>query len=111
MTGIEQARRSSARSSASLGVPVSVRSPHSTSTLAVCEISPNSSRNEFVLSSFTCRSPMVATLSLASVIAPFSFAADVGETPVFHGNLIVDSREHAAAADLHLRRRQLELVP
>src|SRR5215211_6043059 len=111
MIGIEHARRSSARISASFGLPVSVRSPHRTNTSAACEISPNSSRNDCVLSSFTCRSPSEATLSTALIIAPLSFPADVGEAPVLHGDLVVDAREHAAAADLHLRRRQLPLVP
>src|SRR5215475_1577061 len=108
--GTEQARNSSARISASFGLPNSVRSPHRTSTSAVREISPNSSRSAGGLSSLTCRSPSEATLSLLFVIAPFSFAAHVGEPPFVDGDLVVDAGEHAAAADLHLRRRQFELV-
>src|SRR5262245_36833499 len=109
--GTEHARSSSARISACFGVPVSVRSPHSTNTFAAREISPNKSRRPGGLSSLTCRSPSDAILSLSLVIAPFSFAAHVGESPFVDGDLVVDAGEHAAAADLHLRRRELALVP
>src|SRR5262245_32605022 len=89
---------------------MSVRSPHSTITLAALEISPNRSRSAGGLSSLTCRSPSEATLSLPLVIAPFSFPSHIGESPIVHGDLVVDAGEHAAAADLHLRRWKLELV-
>src|SRR5215216_3178486 len=102
MIGIEHARRSSARISASFGLQVSVRSPHRTNTSAACEISPNSSRNDCDLSSFTCRSPSEATLSTALVIAPLPYPVDIGHAPLRVGDLVVDAREHAATADLHL---------
>src|SRR5205823_2873153 len=107
-----QARRSSRSICASLARPVSVRSPHSTNTSAASEISPNSSRSELERSSLTCRSPMAATLSVlnGSVTAPLAFAADIGKAPLLHGDFVIRAREHAAAADLHARRRQIELL-
>src|SRR6266480_1216862 len=111
MTGIEQARNSSARTSASRGLPTSVRSPQSTSTSALAEISANSSRSIEVRSSLTCRSPMAAKVNASGLTDMASLAplAHVGEPPLFDGRRIVDLREHSTAADLHARRRQLEL--
>src|SRR5215203_3616565 len=118
MTGMAQARRSSASISASAGLPRSVRSPVSTSASASREISAKSSRKLEEPSSFTCRSPIAATrsvplrpaLPLPSVIAPLALAPDIGEAPLLHVDLVVDAREHAPAADLHLRRGQVELL-
>src|ERR1044072_4697129 len=111
MTGIEQARRSSARTSASRGLPTSVRSPQSTSTSALAEISANSSRRSELRSSLTCRSPMAAKVNASGVADMASLVplAQVGEPPLLDGRGVVDLREHSTAADLHARRRQLEL--
>src|SRR5215475_8391976 len=111
MTGIEQARRSSARTSASRGLPTSVRSPQSTSTSALAEISANSSRSSGPRSSLTCRSPMAAKVNASGLASMASLdpIAHVGESPLLEGSRIVDLRKHSTAADLHARSRQLEL--
>src|SRR5947209_5413046 len=111
MTGIEQARNSSARTSASRGLPTSVRSPQSTSTSALAEISANNSRSSELRSSLTCRSPMAAKVNASGLAGMTSLVplAHVGEPPLLDGRGVVDLREHSTAADLHARGRQLEL--
>src|SRR5215813_5422909 len=111
MTGIEQARRSSARTSASRGLPTSVRSPQSTSTSALAEISANNSRSSELRSSLTCRSPMAAKVNASGLAGMASLVplAHIGKPPLLDGCRVVDLREHSTAADLHERGRQLEL--
>src|SRR5262249_20735104 len=110
-TGIEQARRSSARTSASRGLPTSVRSPQRTSTSALVEISANSSRTKDVRSSLTCKSPIAAKVNVSGLPAMASPAllACVRKTPFLDRRLVVDLREHPPAAYLHARRRQVQL--
>src|SRR5262245_16307357 len=118
MTGIEQARKSSARASASCGFPTSVRSPQSTSASARCEISVNSSRRTGVRSSLTWRSPIAAKVSPLdfalisdlALISSLTTFTDIGKSPLIDGLLVVDLRQQAATADLPARRRQIELA-
>src|SRR5262249_28846625 len=109
---MEQARKSSARTSASRGLPTSVRSPQRTSTSALVEISANSSRYNDVRSSLTCRSPMAAKVrssDVAGIGSPVHLTY-VGEAPFLDGHLVVDRRQHSTVACLHTRRWQIELL-
>src|SRR5438270_9834033 len=102
---------SSARISASVVFPKVVRSPHSTSTSALLEISVNSSRYGVTLSSLTWRSPIAATRSLPSVLVAillFKIADRVGEAPLIDVDRIVARGEdpaaaHSSAGPFHLR--------
>src|SRR5262245_18600742 len=105
---MEQARKSSARTSAARGLPTSVRSPQRTSTSALVEISANSSRYNDVRSSLTCRSPMAAK-DVAGIGSPVPLTY-VGEAPFLDGHLVVDRRQHSTLACLHTRRWQIELL-
>src|SRR5262245_60938942 len=108
---MEQARRSSASTSASRGLPTSVRSPQRTSTCALAEISANRSRNNEVRSSLTCRSPMAAKVNASELAGMSSLTrlAYVAKTPFSNRRLVIDRREHSTAAYLHARGRQVEL--
>src|SRR5438270_1791222 len=104
---------SSARISASVVFPKLVRSPHSTSTSALLEISVNSSRYGVTLSSLTWRSPIAATRSLPSVLVVillFEVADGIGEAPLINVDRIVAWREYPAAAHSPARPFHLRLV-
>src|SRR6266699_1908379 len=108
---MEQARKSSARTSASRGLPTSVRSPQRTSTSALVEISANSSRNNDVRSSLMCRSPMAANVNMSDFagMSSLTLLTYVGEAPFFDGRLVIDLRQHLTTAYLHTWGRQVEL--
>src|SRR5690242_1689811 len=94
---------SSAKISASLVLPKLVRSPHSTSTSAVEEISANMSRYGATLFSCTWRSPIAATRILPSSLAGillFEISYRVREAPLIDVDRIVAGREDAAATNL-----------
>src|SRR3954451_7748690 len=104
---------SSARISASRVLPKLVRSPHSTRTSALAEISVNSSRSGVTLSSITWRSPIAATRSLPSVLVAillFEIADGVGEAPLVHVDRIVARGEDAAAAHPPARPLHFRLI-
>src|SRR3954466_16014129 len=104
---------SSARISASVVLPKFVRSPQSTRTSALLEISVNSSRYGATLSSCTWRSPIAATRSLPSVpvaILLFKIADRVGEAPLLDVHRIVARGKDAPAADAPARPLDVLLV-
>src|SRR4051795_4146656 len=104
---------SSARISASVVLPKFVRSPQSTRTSALLEISVNSSRYGVTLSSITWRSPIAATRSLPSVLVAillFKIADGVRKTPLVHVDRIIARREDAAAAHSPARPLHFRLV-
>src|SRR5260370_19167269 len=111
---MEQARKSSARTSASRGLPTSVRSPQRTSTSALVEISANSSRNNDVRSSLTCRSPMAANVNMSDLagMSSLTLLTYVGEAPFFDGRLVIHLRQHSAPPYLHTwgRHRAITLA-
>src|SRR5919197_45223 len=108
---MEHARRSSARTSASRGLPTSVRSPQRTSTSALVEISANSSRPSGERSSRPCRSRMAAKVTVwgSAAISSLAPLVRLGEAPVLDRRLVIDVREHSPAAYFDARGRQLEL--
>src|SRR5262249_18720126 len=106
---MEQARRSSASTSASRGLPTSVRSPQRTSTCALAEISANRSRNNEVRASLPCRSPMAAKVNELAGMSSLTCLAYVAKTPISNRRLVIDRREHSTAAYLHARGRQVEV--
>src|SRR5437764_10792069 len=92
---------SSARISASVVLPKLVRSPHSTKTSALAEISVNRSRYGATLSSITWRSPIAATRSLPSVLVAillFEVTDRVGKAPLIDVDRIITRGEDTAAA-------------
>src|SRR5262245_47321782 len=96
---MEQARRSSASTSASRGLPTSVRSPQRTSTCALAEISENKSRSNEVRSSLPCKSPMAAKVNELAGMSSLTRLAYVAETPLSNRRLVIDRREHSMTAE------------